>query len=346
MTASEGTPEPLDATPRAAATTAESLVAAAEEAAGLERCRKCGSLDHALIDALCPACFDRRARATARSRPSSGGGEAALGEVGPRSRDTARMVGTAGLAALALLVVGLPTWRALRGDTTPPALDVSAVALPATGEPVQGASQPTVAVRNAVSTDVLRDGDADASAAFGEGRFEEALRKFEELRASQPDNPEVLNNVGQTLVRLGRAPEAITHLQRAASLAPGDWMIRFNLAKAHGEAKQWAEAVASYRAADALAPDLYPTVFNLARALRTSGDSAAAADTYRRAAALNSSDPAPYLGLGATLEDQQQRPAAIAAYQQFLRMAPAGADAERVRERLQRLGIAEEPAGS
>ena len=72
--------------------------------------------------------------------------------------------------------------------------------------------------------------------------------------AADPADLAAQNNLGQVLVRLGQAPEAIPHLTTATNGAPGEWSYRFNLARAEEQTGDWSGAVESYQRAHSCTP--------------------------------------------------------------------------------------------
>ncbi|MGH7126921.1 MAG: tetratricopeptide repeat protein [Planctomycetaceae bacterium] len=62
------------------------------------------------------------------------------------------------------------------------------------------------------------------------GRTADAERRFQEAIRLKPDDPQVLDSIGQFYVSQQRYPEAIDLLRRAAATAPNDATYRFHLA--------------------------------------------------------------------------------------------------------------------
>jgi Flp pilus assembly protein TadD len=188
----------------------------------------------------------------------------------------------------------------------------------------QQASQPVTAA----------DFAGRATESFRNKDFASALTAFEAAVARRPDDPDALNNLAQTLVRLNRAPEAVPRFQLAVQLAPGKWAYRFNLARARGLCGDWPGAVEDYRAADRLFPDDHATLFNLALALRKAGRLAEAVPVLERVIALAPEDPSFVLTAARTYDELDRRSEAAATYRKFLDQAGTGADADRARGRL------------
>jgi Flp pilus assembly protein TadD len=175
------------------------------------------------------------------------------------------------------------------------------------------------------------------AASFRGEDFASALTQFEAAVAARPDDPEALDSLGQTLVRLNRAQEAVPRLESAVRLAPSKWSYRFNLARARGLSGDWPGAVEDYRAADRLFPDDHATLFNLALALRKVGRTTEAAPILERVMALAPEDPSFVLMAAQTYDELDRRGDAVASYRKFLSQSATGADADAARARLARL---------
>ena len=180
-------------------------------------------------------------------------------------------------------------------------------------------------------------------ASFRGEDFASALTQFEAAVDARPDDPNALDMLGQTLVRLNRAPEAIPRLESAVRLAPSKWSYRFNLARARGLSGDWAGAVEDYRAADRLFRDDHATLFNLALALRKAGRTAEAAPILERVIALAPEDPSFVLMAARTYDELDRREEAVASYRKFLSRSATGADADAARGRLARLESSDGP---
>jgi tetratricopeptide (TPR) repeat protein len=180
-------------------------------------------------------------------------------------------------------------------------------------------------------------------ASFRGDDFASALTQFEAAVVARPDDPNALDMLGQTLVRLNRAPEAIPRLESAVRLAPSKWSYRFNLARARGLSGDWVGAVEDYRAADRLFPDDHATLFNLALALRQAGRTAEAAPMLERVIALAPEDPSFVLTAARTYDELDRREEAVASYRKFLSQSATGADADAARGRLARLESSDGP---
>jgi tetratricopeptide (TPR) repeat protein len=184
-----------------------------------------------------------------------------------------------------------------------------------------------------LAVDAVRAGEV----AYNTGDLTSALRQYETAAEADPDNPIALNNVGQMLVRLDRAADAVPYFDRAIARSPEAWAYHFNRARAYAQMEDWARAIAGYRDAARLFPDDYATQFNLARAQQANGDLAGAIDSYARAIELAPGQAGFHLSHAAALEMARRPREAAAAYRRYLELEPASAQAEKIRERIVQL---------
>jgi tetratricopeptide (TPR) repeat protein len=203
---------------------------------------------------------------------------------------------------------------------------------PITAEPAAEPSAP----RAAGPPPFLDPGGA-ATLAYGAGEYEKALAQFAEAIKRNPQDAEAMSNLGQVLVRLGRAGEALPYFERATSLNPDRWAYRFNYARALSVEQRWDESIASYKEAQRLFPNDYVTTYNLALTLHKKGDEPAAIEEYKKVIALQPQDASFRMALAISYERMQMKQEAAAEYAQYLKLAPSASDAEKVRTKIAQL---------
>jgi tetratricopeptide (TPR) repeat protein len=246
--------------------------------------------------------------------------------------------GVAGIFLLAVTVLWLTGEEAPAArtpSTSGAATKPSTAVRPAAGPPVRTDHVPGAA---------FLDPSGAAALAYGDGDFQTSLARFQDAVTRNPNDAESLSNLGQVLVKLGRAEEALVHLQRATTLNPDRWAYRFNYARALGVLGRWTEAVDSYKQAQRLFPDDYVTAFNYGMALYKAGDYSASVEQYRRAIELNPEDASFRVALANSYERLQDRAGAAAAYAEYLRLSPDSPDVDKVRARIAVLSGAPVPA--
>lgn len=242
-----------------------------------------------------------------------------------------------GVSVLALIGIAMGRGTLSSIAQTPPSATAAATPVP----------QKTVATPSSTSLAIPQDkvfAGADAAragiASYNGGDVAAALTQFTAAIERDPNNAEALNNLGQALVRSGRAREAIPYFDRAIGIENGAWSYHFNRAKAYGDLKEWGQAVTGYTDAARLFPDDYVTHFNLARALEAKGDLPAALQAYAKATELAPGQADFHLWYGQALDQSGRRQEAAAEYRAFLELDPNASQAEKVRARLSELGEA------
>ena len=181
------------------------------------------------------------------------------------------------------------------------------------------------------------DAADEGALAYEAGDLATSLAKFQAAIERNPQDSDSLSNLGQVLVKMNRAADAIPYLSRAVSLGPDRWAYQFNLARALGLVGRMDESIQGYRRAQELFPNDYVTTFNLALALHKNGDEAGAVDQYQKAIVLQPEDASFRKALAISYERLQKPVDAAAAYQEYLRLSPDAPDADKVRARIAEL---------
>jgi Flp pilus assembly protein TadD len=124
---------------------------------------------------------------------------------------------------------------------------------------------------------------ARGNACAGRGEFQNALDCFEQVRLARPADPGVYNNLGSTLVRMERLPEALQRYREAQALDPDSAGIHHNLGWILEQMHRLEEAVLSYRRAVQLGAWADGSYNNMANCLQALGRFDEAHEAYRRA---------------------------------------------------------------
>jgi tetratricopeptide (TPR) repeat protein len=177
-------------------------------------------------------------------------------------------------------------------------------------------------------------------AAYNSGDLASAEAKLKAAIEADGQNAEALNNLGQVLVRAGKAKEAIAYFDRAIAISDGVWAYHFNRARAYAQMQEWPQAIDGYTDAVRLFPGDYVTHFNLAKAREASGDLPGAVESYGKAVELAPSQGEFQLWYGRALDRSGRQQDAAAAYRRFLELEPDAPQAEKVKARLAQLGDA------
>ncbi|GFO70873.1 hypothetical protein GMLC_44520 [Geomonas limicola] len=119
------------------------------------------------------------------------------------------------------------------------------------------------------------------------GRFTEAARVFRQLLALDPDDADVLNNLGCALDNAGRPAEALVHYRRAIELRADFCAPHYNMGNSLRSLGEGASALGCYQRALAIEPELPQGWHNLALALQDLGRLEEAQQALERAVHLH-----------------------------------------------------------
>ena len=205
-----------------------------------------------------------------------------------------------------------------------PALNAPKRSTSASTSSVSGPDPATVAVSDLMA----------GQKAYVSGNIDASVQQLQAAVDANPNDPRALSDLGQVLVRTGRAREAVTYHEKAVSLKPDSWAYQFNRARAYAQLEEWGQAVEGYRAAARLFPDDYATQYNLAKALQASGDIGAALAAYEKAIQLAPGQSDFQLSYGRALETAKRPQDAAAAYRRYLELEPDSPQAEKVKAHL------------
>ena len=175
--------------------------------------------------------------------------------------------------------------------------------------------------------------------AYVSGNIDASVQQLQAAVDANPNDPRALSDLGQVLVRTGRAREAVTYLDKAVSLKADSWAYQFNRARAYAQLQEWGQAIEGYRAAARLFPDDYATQYNLAKALQASGDIVAALAAYEKAIELAPGQSDFQLSYGSALETAKRPQDAAAAYRRYLELEPDSPQADKVKAHLAALRL-------
>jgi Tfp pilus assembly protein PilF len=243
------------------------------------------------------------------------------------------------LGAGAVVVCGVAAF-ALSGESKPASAANRANAAPSTNTTAStNFVQPRTGVDVPPPDDVTSaDFSRSGLAAFSGGDLASAEAKLKAAVEADEQNAEALNNLGQVLVKAGKAREAIAYFDRAIAIADGVWAYHFNRARAYAQMQEWQRAIDGYNTAVRLFPGDYVTHFNLAKAREANGDLPGAVESYGKAAELAPGQGEFQLWYGRALDRSGRPQDAMAAYRRFLELEPDGPQAEKVKARLAQMG--------
>lgn len=166
------------------------------------------------------------------------------------------------------------------------------------------------------------------------GRASEALPHLEASLRLRPASPAAHLNLARALVRLGRYSQALDQYAQTQRRSPGDAGVESEYGDALMRADRVVSAIAHYREACRLAPAWEAPRGNLAYALLVNGRIDESIATYREAVRLGPDDAAAWMGLAYALIQGNQPAPAVDAARRAVDLQPRSGEAHNV------LGIA------
>jgi len=154
-----------------------------------------------------------------------------------------------------------------------------------------------------------------AVALENDGRFDEAVAGYRRASMLAPQDPRILRNLGNTLMRLNRPEEASVAYRQAIHFAPNHPGTHFNLGRALMDLGQVGEAAQAFRDECALTPNDQETHLYLGCALEFQGRLTDAIAAYRSGIALQPENAAAHVNLGLALLRKGDLAAGWAAYE-------------------------------
>lgn len=250
-----------------------------------------------------------------------------------------RMAVGIGASVLVVALVGLiwSTWPTpLDDEARPVAGGKAAPAAAATLPPASTAPNQTEPAPGEQAVEIV-DAKTRELTPADRASLEASRDGYEQALAKTPDDPEVLNNLGQTLARLNHSEEALARFARAVQLAPTNPRYHVNMARTASTLGQGSRAVAEYREAVGLLPEDYAMRYTLAVTLQKNGDNEAALPEFERAIALAPTDASLHRAYAVSLEQLQRIPEAVREYRRYLEMRPSAPDAAGLRAHIEGL---------
>ncbi len=157
------------------------------------------------------------------------------------------------------------------------------------------------------------------------GRFAEAEALFWQLRASHPDNVDLMHLLGAVARATRRYPEAIEWMQRSIAAEPNVARYRNNYGLLLADCGRYEESAAEFEIARQLDPSDADIPYNLGNTRNRLNQPDSAISAYQTALQLNPQHVQAWINLGLALNSANQPEEAIAVYQAARRACPSEA---------------------
>lgn len=199
---------------------------------------------------------------------------------------------------------------------------------------LQGYKAEALALRLEANSQPPKPADADRPdpheidalvAMFTAGRLPEAASLAQAMTERFPLHGFGWMALGMVSDQMGRGEEALTFMQQAALLAPGDVQVHSSLGNILNDLGRREEAVASFRRALEINADLAEVHCNLGATLHDMGRQVEAEASYRQSLRINPDLAEAHYNLGNTLKKMERLGEAAESFRQALRIAPGNA---------------------
>ena len=159
------------------------------------------------------------------------------------------------------------------------------------------------------------------------GKIGEAIAHYEQALRIKPDFAEAHNNLGSALYLAGKSEEAIAQYEQTLRLKPDFALAHYNLGNALARVGRVPEAIEHYEQALRIKPDYAEAHENLGTALARTGNVKDAIEHYRQALGLQPDYAEAHDNLGIALWQTGRSKDAIEHYEQALGIKPDYAEA-------------------
>ena len=191
-----------------------------------------------------------------------------------------------------------------------------------------GAGRPAAALDKAQALAKLRPGEADAHlllgvALTGSGKFEDAVKAFDEAAKIDPKLSTLRANRALALIGLKKRAEAESELAKAAEEAPDDVRPVTALADFYlGDEKAYDKALTYAKKAESMAPNSPAAKLLVARVEKRRKNYQAAIKSIQEAVKMAPNWADAYYALGSTLEESGDKSNAEKAYRKLVELQP------------------------
>src|SRR5262249_36489618 len=143
-----------------------------------------------------------------------------------------------------------------------------------------------------------------AAVLLSEGQAAEAERQYREVLKDDPNNADLYDGLGSSLLMQGRPKDAVEPFDKAVKMSPKKASFRINRGLAYMELSRYADAEEDFRIADSSPrpDDRLAASINRGRLRQMQGDSVGAEEQFTTAISRDPSSFAAHLGRGVARE--------------------------------------------
>jgi len=157
---------------------------------------------------------------------------------------------------------------------------------------------------------------------YQEGRYEEALKEYQEAVHKKPEDPIGYYNLGITYMALGKQDEAINAFKKTIEIKPDHFQALKNLGQLYGKKKNFEAASKYYARSVKISADDPEVFFNLGVSLMNLSDKKGALDAFQKSVECKEDYADSYYQLGLLYLNLNKMDEARTAMEKFLKFAP------------------------
>jgi len=172
---------------------------------------------------------------------------------------------------------------------------------------------------------------------FEQGRYDEAIEKFQQVVDSAPEYYRYYVNLGNCYKEKGDYQKAIENYMKVLEQEPDQTAALMNIGESYVLMDKTGEAIIYFEKVIAQNPTDPVIFYNLGETYAIAGNHEKALESYQKAAELKPEWEVPYLKMGYSFVALEKKDEAIKAFEKFLELAPNSPDAPLVKQFLEQL---------
>ena len=172
---------------------------------------------------------------------------------------------------------------------------------------------------------------------FEQGRYDEAIEKFQQVVDSAPEYYRLYVNLGNCYKEKGDYQKAIENYTKVLEQEPDQTAALLNIGESYVLMDKTEEAIIYFEKVIAQNPTDPVIFYNLGETYAIAGNHEKALESYQKAAELKPEWETPYVKMGYSFFALDRKDEAIKAFEKFLELAPHSPDAPLVKQFLEQL---------
>lgn len=174
-----------------------------------------------------------------------------------------------------------------------------------------------------------------ASKLFQQGKYEEAVKLYQEAVEKNPDDPIYFYNLGIAYMRLNKIDEAIEALKKMIEIQPESFLALKYLGELYAKKGDYEKSSKYFNQAVKISSDDPEAYYNLGISLMNSGDYPGALEAFEKSIHSQKDYADSYYQLGLLYLNQNKLDKALEAFEKFLQISPDDSKASMARNMIE-----------